>query len=179
MAIKTISQFDAATPTKSDRILIEQNGEGKNTVLIDCIYPVGTIYLSLKDVSPSSFIGGTWERLPEGKALWTASSGLSIKDNSVNTINAGLPNITGDTVFNIRGSAGDYTAHMTPVPSGNNNAFSSFNSKEGSNALPAGFTVPDSRPHLLFNASKSNPIYGNSPTVQPPAYKVYAWKRIA
>lgn len=30
MAIKTISQFDAATPTSNDKILFEQNGEGKS-----------------------------------------------------------------------------------------------------------------------------------------------------
>lgn len=30
MAIKTISQFDAAMPTPNDKILFEQNGEGKS-----------------------------------------------------------------------------------------------------------------------------------------------------
>lgn len=30
MAIKAISQFDAATPTSNDKILFEQNGEGKS-----------------------------------------------------------------------------------------------------------------------------------------------------
>lgn len=33
MAIKAISQFDAATPTSNDKILFEQNGEGKSTTL--------------------------------------------------------------------------------------------------------------------------------------------------
>ena len=40
MAIKTISQFDAATPTSNDKILFEQNGEGKSTTLADL--PVST-----------------------------------------------------------------------------------------------------------------------------------------
>ena len=40
MAIKAISQFDAATPTSSDKILFEQNGEGKSTALADL--PVST-----------------------------------------------------------------------------------------------------------------------------------------
>lgn len=35
MAIKTISQFDAATPTSNDKILFEQNGEGKSAILED------------------------------------------------------------------------------------------------------------------------------------------------
>ena len=40
MAIKTISQFDASTPTSNDRRLLEQNGEGKSTTLADL--PVST-----------------------------------------------------------------------------------------------------------------------------------------
>lgn len=40
MAIKTISQFDAATPASNDKILFEQNGEGKSTTLADL--PVST-----------------------------------------------------------------------------------------------------------------------------------------
>ena len=40
MAIKAISQFDAATPASNDKILFEQNGEGKSTTLADL--PVST-----------------------------------------------------------------------------------------------------------------------------------------
>ena len=35
MAIKAISQFDAATPTSNDKILFEQNGEGKSATFGD------------------------------------------------------------------------------------------------------------------------------------------------
>ena len=42
MAIKTISQFDAATPTSNDKILFEQNGEGKSTALADLPIPTKT-----------------------------------------------------------------------------------------------------------------------------------------
>ncbi|WP_430602217.1 hypothetical protein IGJ02_002528 [Enterococcus sp. DIV0724b] len=36
--------------------------------LIDLIYPVGSIYMSTKDIDLNSFIGGTWERI-KGKVL--------------------------------------------------------------------------------------------------------------
>ena len=32
---------------------------------------------------------------------------------------------------------------------------------------------------INFDASRSSSIYGNSTTVQPPAYVVYMWKRTA
>lgn len=32
---------------------------------------------------------------------------------------------------------------------------------------------------IQFDASRSNPIYGRSYTVQPAAYYVHIWKRVA
>ena len=39
MAIKTISQFEPATPTANDKILFEQNGEGRSTTLASLPVP--------------------------------------------------------------------------------------------------------------------------------------------
>ncbi len=35
------------------------------TALLDKVYPVGSIYMSVNDVSPASFLGGTWESLQD------------------------------------------------------------------------------------------------------------------
>jgi hypothetical protein len=37
----------------------------KTTDLLNLIYPIGSIYMSVQDVSPATFIGGTWERLKD------------------------------------------------------------------------------------------------------------------
>lgn len=35
------------------------------TSLINLVYPVGSIYMSVNSVSPASFLGGTWERIQD------------------------------------------------------------------------------------------------------------------
>ena len=55
MAIKTISQFDAATPTSNDKILFEQNGEGKSTTIGDA---VSTCSLSYEEIIASTDLSG-------------------------------------------------------------------------------------------------------------------------
>lgn len=46
--------------------------------LIDRIYPVGTIYMSMNDVSPATFLGGTWEKLEDGRVLIAANSTYAV-----------------------------------------------------------------------------------------------------
>lgn len=118
--------------------------------------------------SPASFIGGTWERI-EDCTIWGASN----THPAGTKLEAGLPNITGsaygDTKFGgdaiyWRGSGAIQTAKDT----------------KGINIV--GYQVQgygESRSILGINASKSNSIYGKSATVQPPAYCIYIWRRVA
>lgn len=39
------------------------------TKLLDTVYPVNSIYISLDSTSPASLYGGTWERFGKGKTL--------------------------------------------------------------------------------------------------------------
>lgn len=39
------------------------------SVLIDKMYPIGSVYISVNDVSPADFIGGLWERFAAGRTL--------------------------------------------------------------------------------------------------------------
>lgn len=55
MAIKTISQFDAATPTSNDKILFEQNGEGKSTTIGNA---VNTCSLTLEEIQATTDLSG-------------------------------------------------------------------------------------------------------------------------
>lgn len=129
------------------------------------VYPVGSIYLTINPHgSPASIFGGTWELIPEGYSLWTASSGAG------ETISAGLPNITASASFTTNGQNG--------FISSTSGAFTS-SSSVGYTVGTSGAATSSRNRTLSLNASRSSSIYGSSTTVQPPAYKIYAYKRIS
>lgn len=119
--------------------------------------------------SPASFIGGTWERI-EDCTIWGASS----THPAGTKLEAGLPNITGD--FDSRGNNATYYG----VVGGSRGAFSTnkaSGNKNGSYDVNSAKIVADDV--TSFDASRSSSVYGNSDTVQPPAYCTYIWRRVA
>lgn len=120
--------------------------------------------------SPASFIGGTWERI-ENCTIWGASD----THPAGTTVEAGLPNITGELISRPSGSSsigGSITAGygafmLVPASAGGNDVPLSFQS---------GLISPDK---IKFDASNVSSIYGASTTVQPPAYCLYIWRRVA
>ena len=51
------------------------NYSSLQTALLNMIYPVGSIYMSMNDVSPQNFLGGTWVRFAEGCVAIGAGTG--------------------------------------------------------------------------------------------------------
>lgn len=58
MAIKTISQFDAAVPTDNDYILFEQNGEGKHTTIGGAVNTCSLSYEEIMATNPEPDLTG-------------------------------------------------------------------------------------------------------------------------
>ena len=137
--------------------------------LLSALYPVGSVYISTANTNPMATLipGSSWSLVSSGRALWTGNG-----SNGNTTIAAGLPNITG--------------SFGTPV---NENGFTTwrptsgaFTGTETASSIDVGsydtYAHVSSRP-VNFSAQNSNSIYGNSTTVQPPAYVVNVWRRTA
>jgi len=134
-------------------------------------HPVGSIYQSTDPTSPAALFGGTWQEIAQNRALMGASSSHA----AGTTVEAGLPNITGS-----------FTTKSTDVGgspfSGDANVLSAKGSLTFSEKSTSygGYTGHSgSQYNIQFDASRSNPIYGRSYTVQPAAYYVHIWRRVA
>jgi len=133
-------------------------------------FPVGSIYQSTDAASPAALFGGTWEQIASERVLMGASRSHA----AGTTAEAGLPNITGST-GRFASAYGAYDKALADRKQGAL-SFSGETSDMGyySSSGSAGYGY-----YINFNASKSNAIYGKSSTVQPAAYYVYIWRRIA
>lgn len=44
--------------------------QSDNSLQIQDMFPVGAIYITANDMNPETFLGGTWKRIAQGRALW-------------------------------------------------------------------------------------------------------------
>ena len=123
-------------------------------------YPVGSIYQSTDPTSPAALFGGTWEQIASERVLMGASSTHA----AGTTVRAGLPNITGSFVANVRNGRNAVSGAFTA---------SDRTGSTGADNSDAGIYT------YSLDASKSNAIYGRCSTVQPAAYSVHIWRRVA
>lgn len=134
-------------------------------------YPVGSIFQTVSTTSPAALFGGAWQEIAFNRVLMGAGTGYT----AGTTVEAGLPNITGS-----------FTTKSTDVGGSPFSGDANVLSAKGSlafiekSASYSGYTGHSgSQYDIRFDASRSNPIYGRSYTVQPAAYYVHIWKRVA
>lgn len=123
-------------------------------------YPVGSIFQTVSTTSPAALFGGTWQEIAFNRVLMGAGNAYA----AGTTVEAGLPNITGSFVADVKKGehkvSGAFTAGNVITSTGEYNTFSDVYK-------------------FSLDASKSNAIYGRSATVQPAAYYVHIWRRVA
>ena len=127
-------------------------------------YPVGSIYQSTDPTSPAALFGGSWEEIAQNRVLMGASSTHA----AGSTVKAGLPNLKGS----FTGVA------STAYPNLSNSGALSINTNNSGLAGYEGGSY-GSNCTVSLDASKSSSIYGASSTVQPAAYYVRIWHRVA
>ena len=131
------------------------NSQLSSSVLsnLQSVYPIGSLYIGINDNCPIANLFGTWEKVAEGLCLQGAT-GSQVPGE---TVEAGLPNITGESA----------TIVVETSFSGTKGAITSTN--KGNNTVKTADHTKD-KGVISIDASKSSSIYGNSDTVQPASY---------
>lgn len=169
--------------------------------ILSMVYPVGSVYISVNDVSPAAFLGGTWEKISQGRVL----QGASGTQTAGTEVSAGLPNISVTWNDGHTHTRGSMNITGTVVTHGASSGCTDIGDMQGAfyeSATTGAYHMPDcvsgvfSKHHINFSADRTwtgstssdgahshdayiTGITGNSTTVQPPALLVNIWKRTA
>lgn len=126
--------------------------------LFDMVYPVGSIYMSANNVSPQTFLGGTWQQI-QGQFLLAASSSYP----------------AGST-----GGESEHTLTRAELPNESINIEVAFSGPSGSAIYTATSSGIVGNPYNSADAGKTKPLgSGKAHNNMPPYLAVYMWKRIA
>jgi hypothetical protein len=127
--------------------------------ILDFIYPVGTIYLSINNINPSTFLGGTWELWGQGKTIVGVDSG--------------------DTDFNLSEKTGgekEHTLTINEMPSHSHGI--SANAHISSQAYSSGEARWPWTDQQEANRATMNAGGGQAHNNLQPYITCYMWKRV-
>ena len=158
------------TQLAGEGLTVDENGKiNLNETGSLTAYPVGSIYQSTDSTSPAALFGGTWQEIAQNRVLM----GASYAHAAGTTVEAGLPNI--------KGQIGDGKTQYSGVQCGGLNHGANITGAYSGTYLDTASWqgAADGIYTIKFDASRSNPIYGRSSTVQPAAYYVHIWRRVA
>lgn len=125
-------------------------GNGLSAILSE-IYPIGSIYMSIENASPASFLGGTWEQI---KDTFLLSSGDTYTNGSTG----------GEATHTLTVDEMPSHTHSTPVKSG------SYATMDGSGNT---WVTIYNNDYVGYTGS------GQPHNNMPPYLVVYMWKRTA
>lgn len=130
--------------------------------LIDIIYPVGSIYLSVSNTNPSTLFGGTWEQIQDRFLL-----------------SAGSTYTAGDT-----GGEATHTLTDLEMPSHNHRLINGYSGGtwSGGNYGQVANTGTTGEKHVFYDNDTSRTTSaggGQAHNNMPPYLVVYMWKRTA
>lgn len=79
----TIKTINGETLLGSGNIEIQASGDSiTKSDLLDFIYPVGSIYMSVNNVSPQTFLGGTWSQITTDAYLKIVTSNAGVANGT-------------------------------------------------------------------------------------------------
>lgn len=171
--------------------------------LLDYIFPVGSIYLSISGTDPGTLFGGTWQRISQGRFLIGVKENSSYEENNI--MEFGQTTQMKNYLFTVRNRGGEYKHLITELETGirEHTHALPLSTKAGvgtytdlpyrANVSGGGITVdyefrtgrttalsdkPNDYGSIFINGTQNvNAV--NTHNNMPPYYAIYIWERIA
>ena len=137
--------------------------------LLNLIYPVGSIYMSVNNVSPATFFGGTWVQIKDTflLAAGTTYSAGATGGSATHKLSLSELPVHGHNVGESGNTSNVYTSKKSTVASG---TYASL-------VTSASVYIDDS--NTTYRMVTSNVGNGDAHNNMPPYLTVYMWKRTA
>ena len=149
-----------------------------NSEIIDLIYPVGSIYMSVNNVSPGTFLPGTtWEQIQDKFLLAAGTTYAGGRDGGHASVD-----------YTPQGSVNSHTLTLNEIPSHRHQEnTNNFAWKANSSILQKGTSWNASTSQTLYTGyagggkGHTHGFTGTQATIEtmPPYLTVYMWKRTA
>lgn len=143
--------------------------------LINIIYPIGSIYMSVNNVSPASFLGGTWEAIKDRFLLAAGSSYSAGSTGGEATHKLTTNEIPSHThincIYNINNK--NFNMKMNAIRLKDTSVYQWVDISSASDITTAGGDGGD--PCGITKSSGGSQVHNN----MPPYLTVYIWKRIS
>lgn len=162
--------------------------------VFDMVYPVGSIYMSVNSVNPSTLFGGTWEQLKDKFLLAsgnTYSNGATGGSATVSLSASQMPRHNHSTNSHYHTTSESNEYYVTSENSGASNTRVQYNSSGNryvdgmsDNKTPfhhrtaTGSASPTTK-YAGGTGSAESAANGSAHNNMPPYLVVYMWKRIA
>jgi microcystin-dependent protein len=169
-----------------------------SATIVDLIYPVGSIYLSVNSTNPAQLFGGSWQQISQGRMLMGAATQGSIQQNTGNTGLFGtLDSNELNYKFGVGQLGGKYRHTLTAAESGLPSHVHPAGTDRAYASAPAGTTIgekgaasgtafyapsiaSDSNWYTQQNTGSNNTAAAQNPhNNMPPYMTVNIWERTA
>lgn len=133
-----------------------------DNMILNAVYPVGSIYMSVNSTSPATLFGGTWEAISQGRTLVGVGTGTDIN---------------GDTMtWTAEAEGGEYLHTLTidEMPSHSHGLLGGYDAGGKLETVPYGSQTTGTTMYAIQNAGG-----GQAHNNIQPFFAVYMWKRTA
>lgn len=159
--LKVVDVTNGESQDSNSYIFIDESENPVN--IVDIVYPVGSIYMSVNNVSPSTLFGGAWERLKDRFLLGSGDS-----------YTAGSTGGEAEHALTVD----ELATHNHYAIKINENNITVWSSDGSGNVFDMGSLYKESAPNS--NNFSTGPSGGSKPhNNMPPYLAVYMWKRIS